>query len=257
VVIPQRIIQGTGNANHGIQMDAYVEAYVDEEGNSGIDVTIQPEMFDLEPNTYESDSEEKRLRYYHALIDARILKKSTKYKTMKNVTLIMISNYDPFGYDRMLYTIERHCVEEPEMSYNDGSRTLYLYAYGKKEIPSQDLADMLKYMADSTKENVVNQNLKDIQGMMDDIKMDTGKGVRYMQSWEIEDICFEQGKRDGRIDDILELLAELDNIPPELESVIREEKRPDVLKAWLKAAAKANSISDFKENVFKEKVGSY
>jgi predicted transposase/invertase (TIGR01784 family) len=196
-VIPQRIIQGTGNVNHGIQMDAYVEAYVDEEGNSGIDVTIQPEVFDLEPNTYESDSEEKRLRYYHALIDARILKKSTKYKTMKNVTLIMISNYDPFGYDRMLYTIERRCVEEPDMPYNDGSKTLYLYAYGKKDIPSQELANLLKYMAESKKENVVNQNLEDIQGMMDDIKMDSEKGVRYMQSWEIEKICFEKGEASG------------------------------------------------------------
>jgi predicted transposase/invertase (TIGR01784 family) len=204
-VIPQRIIQGTGNVNHGIQMDAYVEAYVDEEGNSGIDVTIQPEVFDFEPNTYESDSEEKRLRYYQALIDARILKKSTIYKTMKNVTLIMISNYDPFGYDRMLYTIERRCVEEPDMSYNDGSKTLYLYAYGKKEIPSQELVDMLKYMAESKKENVVNPNLKDIQGMMDDIKMDTQKGVRYMQSWEIEDICFEKGHAEGKAEIILNM----------------------------------------------------
>jgi hypothetical protein len=177
-VIPQRIIQGTGNVNHGIQMDAYVEAYVDEKGNSGIDVTIQPEVFDLEPNTYESDSEERRLRYYHAMIDTRIFKKGEEYKAMKNVTLIMISNYDPFGYDRMLYTIERRCVEEP---------------------------DMLKYMAESKKENVVNQNLVDIQEMMDDIKMDTQKGVRYMQSWEIENICFEKGHAEGKAEIILNM----------------------------------------------------
>jgi predicted transposase/invertase (TIGR01784 family) len=124
---------------------------------------------------------------------------------MKNVTLIMISNYDPFGYDRMLYTIERHCVEEPDMSYNDGSKTIYLYAYGKKEIPSQDLADMLKYMAESKTENVVNSNLKDIQGMMDDIKMDSEKGVRYMQSWEIEKICFEKGHAECKEEIILNM----------------------------------------------------
>jgi predicted transposase/invertase (TIGR01784 family) len=196
-VIPQRIIQGTGNKNHGIQMDAYVEAYVDADGNSGIDVTIQPEVYDFEPNTYESDNEEKRLRYYHALIDSRILKSGTKYKDMKNVTLIMIANYDPFGYDRMLYTIEPHCVEEPDMPYHDGSKTLYLYTNGKKEIPSQELADMLKYMEESTKENVVNRDLADIQEMLDDIKMDSERGVRYMQSWEIEDIRFEQGVAQG------------------------------------------------------------
>jgi predicted transposase/invertase (TIGR01784 family) len=221
-VIPQRIIQGTGNANHGIQMDAFVQGYVDEDGNSGIDVIIQPEVFDFEPNTYESDSEERRLRYYHAMIDTRILKKGEKYKAMKNVTLIMISNYDPFGYDRMLYTIERHCVEEPDMPYNDGSKTLYLYAYGKKEIPSQELANLLKYMAESTKENVVNQNLKDIQGMMDDIKMDSEKGVHYMQSWEIENICFEKGVAQGKQDAIIDLLDIFGKIPSDLETVIRE-----------------------------------
>jgi predicted transposase/invertase (TIGR01784 family) len=255
-VIPQRIIQGIRNANHGIQMDAYVEAYVDEEGNSGIDVTIQPEVFDFEPNTYESDSEERRLRYYHALIDARILKKNTRYKTMKNVTLIMISNYDPFGYGRMLYTIERRCVEEPDMSYNDGSKTLYLYAYGKKDIPSQELANLLKYMAESKKENVVNQNLEDIQGMMDDIKMDTGKGVRYMQSWEIEDICFEkgvaQGVAQGKQDAILDLLDIFGEIPSDLETVIREEKRPEVLTGWLKVARRVDSISEFEKSIHLE-----
>jgi predicted transposase/invertase (TIGR01784 family) len=271
-VIPQRIIQGTGNANHGIQMDAYVEAYVDEDGNSGIDVIIQPEVFDFEPNTYGSDSEERRLRYYHALIDARILKKNTKYKMMKNVTLIMISNYDPFGYDRMLYTIERHCVEEPDMPYNDGSKTLYLYAYGKKDIPSQELANLLKYMAESTKENVVNQNLKDIQGMMDDIKMDSEKGVHYMQSWEIENICFEKGVAqghatglaegleqgresgiaEGKQESILDLLGIFGEIPLNLETVIREEKRSEVLTAWLKVARRVDSISEFEESIHQE-----
>jgi hypothetical protein len=169
-VIPQRIIQGTGNANHGIQMDAYVEG----------------------------------------------------------------------------------CVEEPNMSYNDGSKTLYLYAYGKKDIPSQELANLLKYMAESTKENVVNQNLKDIQGMMDDIKMDTQKGVRYMQSWEIENICFEKGVAQGKQDAIIDLLDIFGKIPSDLESAIREEKRPEVLTGWLKVARRVDSISEFEENIHKE-----
>jgi hypothetical protein len=173
-VIPQRIIQGTGNANHGIQMDAYVEG----------------------------------------------------------------------------------CVEEPNMSYNDGSKTLYLYAYGKKDIPSQELANLLKYMAESTKENVVNSNLKDIQGMMDDIKMDSEKGVRYMQSWEIENICFEQGVAQGvaqgKQESILDLLDIFGEIPTELESAIREEKRPEVLTGWLKVARRVDSISEFEERIHQE-----
>jgi hypothetical protein len=116
---------------------------------------------------------------------------------------------------------------------------------------------MLKYMAESKKENVVNQNLEDIQGMMDDIKMDTGKGVRYMQSWEIENICFEkgvaqgviQGVAQGKQDAILDLLDIFGEIPSDLETVIREEKRPEVLTAWLKVARRVDSLSEFEESI--------
>jgi hypothetical protein len=147
----------------------------------------------------------------------------------------MISNYDPFGYDRMLYTIERRCVEEPDMPYNDGSKTLYLYAYGKKDIPSQELANLLKYMAESKKENVVNQNLEDIQGMMDDIKMDSEKGVRYMQSWEIEKICFEKGEARNEAKVILNMnkkgytieeIADVTEKSPEEIAAIIEKQEP-------------------------------
>ena len=152
----------------------------------------------LHPNLYPTDCEERRLRFYLALIDSRILKSGVRYADMKNVTMIMISNYDPFGYDRMLYTIKNCCVEEPDMPYDDGVQTLYLYTNGKKDIPSQALSDMLKYMADSKSSNVVNCDLRQISDMMDRIKRDAGIGERYMQSWELEQIRFDEGREAGR-----------------------------------------------------------
>ena len=194
-VFPQYAQQGRAPFLHGIQMDTYVEAYVGENRQDvqKMILPIKPEIFDIEPNTYETDSEERRMRYYRAVIDTKILEAGLKYKDMKNVTLIMISNYDPFKRDRMIYTIKNHCVEEPDMEYEDGVKTLFLYAYGKKGSENEQLADLLKFLADSRSENVKNADIELIQQMMSKIKRNAEIGVRYMQSWEIKQIYHDAG----------------------------------------------------------------
>ena len=44
-------------------------------------------------------------------------------------------------------------VEEPDMPYEDGDYTFFLYAYGTKDITSQELKDMLLFLVDSSEEN--------------------------------------------------------------------------------------------------------
>ena len=148
---------------HGIQMDVYIEATVGEgeEAETAI-FPIRPEVFDIEPNTYPSDSEERRMRYYRALIDTKMLTAGAKYQDMKNVTLIMISNYDPFQCDRMVYTFRNTCEQEPKLKYDDGVRTIFLYVYGKKGAENKELAELLRYMADSRSENVTNSEIQEI-----------------------------------------------------------------------------------------------
>lgn len=197
-IFSQLLEQGRMPGMHGIQMDSYVEACVGEgEDEEQMIFPIKPEVFDIEPNTYETDSEEKRMRYYRALIDTKILASGVKYQNMKNVTLIMISTYDPFKRDRMMYTIENVCKEEPDLKYDDGVRTLFLYVHGKKGTENQALVDLLRYMADSRAENVTNPDIETIQKMMDKIKRSSEIGVRYMQSWEIKQICHDEGYSEG------------------------------------------------------------
>ncbi|MBQ8117134.1 MAG: Rpn family recombination-promoting nuclease/putative transposase [Lachnospiraceae bacterium] len=190
--------QGRDPGQHGVQMDSYVEACVGEgEDAETMIVPIKPEVFDIEPNTYHSDSEERRMRYYRALIDSKLLAAGVKYKDMKNVTLIMISNYDPFGYDRMMYTFRNTCEEEPDLEYDDGVRTIFLYTYGRKGAENKELMELLRYMADSSQRNVTNSNLETIQKMVEKIKENAEIGVRYMQSWEIRQISHDEGFDEG------------------------------------------------------------
>ena len=197
-IFSQLLEQGQTPGMHGIQMDSYVEACVGEGADEEQMIfPIKPEVFDIEPNTYETDSEEKRMRYYRALIDTKLLAAGTRYRNMKNVTLIMISDYDPFKRDRMIYTIENMCKEEPDLPYNDGVRTLFLYVHGKKGAENQALAELLRYMADSRAENVTNDDIGTIQKMMDQIKQQAEIGVRYMQNWEVKQICHDEGFDEG------------------------------------------------------------
>jgi hypothetical protein len=56
-----------------------------------------------------------------------------------------------------------------------------------------------------------------------------------------------EGTINGKIEDILELLEGLGNIPVGLEFIIRQEKDLNVLKWWVQLAARANSIEEFRE----------
>ena len=189
----QRKIQGRGTNTHGIIIDAYIEAAADVSGK----ILADADVFDIEPNRYEDGSHPKRSRYYHALIDSKLLKSGVKYQHMKNATIIMILPYDPFGKDRMIYTITNQCVEDTNIKYEDGLKTIYLYTKGKVGNTSQKLRDMLKYMENSTSENAVNEELKSIHKWVTEIKQDEEVGISYMKSWEIEEHIREEATRQG------------------------------------------------------------
>ena len=66
---------------------------------------------------------------------------------------------------------------------------------------------------------------------------------------EIADRIRQEGKEAGiiagKIEDILELLEELGNIPKQLIQRISRESNSDILNKWLKCAAKASTFAEF------------
>lgn len=237
-VIPQKTILGVTPNNHGIRLDAYLE--VGE--NSLQEVSVEPGIYDIEPNLYHTGSEAKRSRYYHALIDSRILRRGENYDMLRNVTIIMIVPYDPFGKNRMVYTFSNHCEEDPAVPYEDGQKTIYLYTKGKAENASLSLRSMLKYMEESTAENADNSALRGIQQIVEEVKNDEEVGVKYMKSWEREWFIRSEGKREGREEGKISMLIEL--ICKKLQKgksaeVIAEELEEDVemIQSIIKLAA--------------------
>lgn len=51
--------------------------------------------------------------------------------------------------------------------------------------------------------------------------------------------------RSGKAQSVMELLEDLGTVPDEIKEKILNEKNPESLNEWLKAAAKADSIEEF------------
>ena len=100
-------------------------------------------------------------------------------------------------------------MENPELPYDDGARTLFLYTKGKKGRDNESLSQLLDYMENTTRENAVTEELEDIQEMVDVVKEDAEVTVAYMKGFERDQMFLEEGKRQER------------------ENTLREKKRAD------------------------------
>lgn len=180
-IIPQKNILGIDSNRHGIRMDAYIEAISDEQILSGTDIVdaeVIPDIYDIEPNnSYEKSTLPKRMRYYHGLIDTQLLAINTAYDKLPNVIIIVILPYDPFGENRMVYTIQNQCVENTSIPYNDGAKKIFLYTKGTEGNPSQALQDMLKYFEKTTDDNVTNQDIDTIHHLVKKVKCRKEVGI--------------------------------------------------------------------------------
>lgn len=198
-VIAQKSYGGLNTDLRGARLDVYVES----DDSAEIDAAEDTSIYDLEPDKNDKAKYvaafPQRIRFYHAIIDSRSLKSGEDFGKLKRVYVIFICNYDPFGYDRVKYTIRNMCVEEPEMPYDDGAQTTILYTKGTKDDNiSEELRQFLNYMENTTQTNAVNDTLKDIQKMVDIVKRDREVSLSYMKGFERDTIMYEKGQEAER-----------------------------------------------------------
>lgn len=183
----QNAIPGADESVHSIRLDAYI---------TGADTeTVKGDIYDLEPNQNASDREELpyRTRYYHAMIGNRCLESGEEYTALRRAYVIIITSYDPFDRGRMMYTIKNGCLEEPDLPYDDGAVTIYLYVNGNPEGLPEDLVQLLRYMKETTRSNASNKRLTEIQDVVDSLKQD--REVLKAEMW-MDDIIRRERKEE-------------------------------------------------------------
>ena len=199
-VIPQKVYYGSDTHLHGARLDVYLEELTEEQENRRQEE--QTTIYDVEPDKNGAAADvaslPRRVRFYHAKMDSYSLMAGESYESLKNVMIIMIVPYDPFGLDRMVYTIKNSCKEEPQMSYEDGACTLFLYTRGTKGNPPKELRELLHYMEHTTEGNAKNADLQELHRMVEKVKLDAEVTIAYMRLMEDENILLARGRQEGR-----------------------------------------------------------
>lgn len=230
-VIPQKPWPGENPEKHGIRLDVYLD---EEDG----------ELFDIEPDNNSSVNDvnalPRRVRFYHAKIDAGNLAAGEDYSALRNVVVIFITTYDPLGLDRMIYTIKNGCIEAPELPYEDGARTIFLYTKGNAGNPPKELQLLMRYMENSTQENAQTAGLARLHEIVTELKSDREVGLAYMKSYEIEQYIRNEEKAKTKAENLLQLLTRYREVPDDEQKHILSEKNLDVLNAWYEDALSKN-----------------
>ena len=165
----------------------------------------------------------------------------------------------------MIYTVKNGCMEEPEMPYEDGARTIFLYTEGTKGNPPKELKELLYYIEYTTESNAKNADLAELHRMVHTVKSDAEVMIAYMKLMEDERVLLERGREEGKAEglaegkakglaegkaeSILEPLEDLGTISDELRERISLETDLATLKMWHKAAAKAESLEAFQKTL--------
>ena len=243
----QESFAGVNTDLRGARLDVYIE----EDGSVQINGEEIPAVYDVEPDHNHKAAEikafPKRARFYHAMIDRRSLKAGEHFGKMKKVYVIFICDYDPFGYDRALYTIKNRCLEEPTMPYEDDAETWVLYTRGKKGNISESLRQLLSYMENTNQNNAINEDLRDIQQMVDQVKRDGEVSLRYMKWFEHDQMMYEQGRKEEQENTERERkIAE-----QERKNAEQEKKRAEAAEQFAKAAKQEVKIAEQEKKLTK------
>ena len=85
--------------SRGVRLDVYVE-------------DDQNTVYDIDVQTTSNTNLPKRMRMYQSMIDVRALEEGDDYQKLKKSFVIFITNYDPFGAKRYVYTFRSRCDED-------------------------------------------------------------------------------------------------------------------------------------------------
>lgn len=250
----QSVIPGDTPNHRGIRLDVEIMEHL--EGN---EKSANCRIFNVEPQLYP-DNLPKRNRFYQAKKDSKQLKSGERnWDMLPDLLMIVITNFDPFGEDSMVYTFENVCKEFPDLEYRDGLKFIYFNTTGKLNIQNAK-KELLTYLNSSKINNVTNDDIAQIHQYVNHVKQSAEVENRYMTLGELIDYGRAEaraealaegrmeGRAEGRMESLLDILNDLGPISEEFQARLQHIDE-DTLKKWVKLAAKAESIDGFLESI--------
>ena len=123
------------NDAKGVRLDVYLKA--------------SDKVFDIEMQTTIEPFLGKRIRYYQSSLDSTLLDRGETYDMLLESYVIFICSYDPYGFNIPIYTLERTCVENPDVVIHNDSHWLILNAKAWNKDTDKARSNLLQYIQSS------------------------------------------------------------------------------------------------------------
>ncbi len=195
--VGQKVIKIT-NDSKGVRYDVYVE------DGQGI-------MYDAEMQKHRGEKKTatlpKRARFYQGLMDLNILNRGEEYAELKQSYVIFICTFDPFGKGMCCYEFENTCKDCEGLSLGDKRKVLFFNTKGKTINVSKKVADLLRYM--ETRQ-ITDEFTKRLEDEVFKARQNKEWMVEYMKSYVWEMDARNEGREEGRLIQLVELVREGD-----------------------------------------------
>ena len=194
-VTAQKMIPAIDTDYRGVRLDVEVSEIKNKNGIERV-----ANVYDIEPHTKNDTDFPKSNRFRQAKIDSKYMKTgNNEFQNMPGLYVITITNFDIFREDYMLYTFKNSCEEVPDLKYEDGLKFIYFNTKGHKG-GSKSIENLLRYIQNSTDNNVVDENTKELSGYVREVKSGEAFKEAFMTIGDHLDREREEGRLEGRIE---------------------------------------------------------
>ncbi len=211
-IAQEKTILGITHDAHGIRMDLYVE----ELAENGEELAT---IYDIEPNNYGTKDLPKRSRFCQAITDAKNLSAGKPYGKIPEYFSIWILKDDPFGKNCVMYEAKTTVVNHPDIVYNDGVTKIFLYTGGEVG-GDEELCTLLRYFEDSTAANATDEELRAINEIVNDVRLNEKARENYMTLEDIimyrADEAREEGREEGLLEGMIKVLLDIGTPPQKI-----------------------------------------
>lgn len=158
-----------------------LDVYVDDGSNT---------VYNIEMQNSNNKNLPMRMRYYQDVIDLNLLDKGQNYDELKTNLVIFVCTFDPFGLGRHFYSFENICIEDHDLSLNDGTKKIMLNTKGILDDISPELKRLLDFI-DGEKPG--DDFTRDLDIAVKNARLNTKWRVEYMNL----QLAFQEKYREG------------------------------------------------------------
>ena len=107
-------------------------------------------VFDLEMQVANQGDLPFRARYYQGALDMDMLELGEPVTNLKESYIVFLCLFDPFKQRLPVYTVQKIFAEKQEVSYTDGTNTVFFNCRAYKDAGNEQVQNILSYLVNGT-----------------------------------------------------------------------------------------------------------